>query len=86
MHEEKIVWRIGVQLGCLEKAKCVVYWDTRAAAEAVREEALIRGGIELEPTVSHISVEHGSMYARSIGASKAEIADKDFNVIEWWLV
>ena len=48
MHEEKKFWRIDVQYGCLEKAECVMYWDTREAAEAVRQKALLSGGIELD--------------------------------------
>jgi hypothetical protein len=86
VHEEKKFWKIGVQYGCLEKAECVMYWDTTEAAEEVRQKALLSGGIEMEPSVSQITVEYASMYARSIGATKVEIADKDFTIIEWWLV
>jgi hypothetical protein len=63
-----------------------MYWDTREAAEAVRKEALVSGGTELTPNVLQITVAQATDLARSIGAVKVEIADKYFDVVEWWLV
>ena len=86
MHEEKMVWRIGVCYGNTVDPESVLYWDTREAAEAVRKEALVSGGTELTPTVSQITVEQATDLARSIGAVKVEIANKDFTIVEWWHV
>ncbi len=86
MHEEKMVWRIGVRYGDTVDPESVKYWDTREAAEAVRKEALLSGGTELNPNVSQITVEQATDLARSVGAVRVEIADKDFEVVEWWLV
>lgn len=86
MHEEKMVWRIGVNYGNTVDPEGVWYWDTREAAEAVRKEALRRGGTELTPTVLQITVEQASEFARSIGAIKVEIMNIGYDVVEWWLV
>ena len=85
-HEEKMVWRIGVRYGDTVDPESVKYWDTREAAEAVRKEALLSGGTELTPNVLQITVEQATDLARSVGAVRVEIADKDFEVVEWWLV
>jgi hypothetical protein len=86
MHEEKMVWRIGVSYGNTVDPEGVWYWDTREAAEGVRKEALLRGGTELTPTVLQITVEQASEFARLIGATKVEIMNIDYDVVEWWLV
>jgi hypothetical protein len=85
-YEEQKFWRIGVTFGDTENPEGVWYWDSAEAAQIARREALLNGGREELPSITTITAEQASEYARSVGAKRVEVVNMDCEVVEWWLV